>query len=287
MKAPPPTHMSPPPGHINDAEHLHQTSLNLDACLAEVDAFGIGDQVSKDSLNYFALNYLEGADGLPRVAETSPPQEEFFGKYSINGLPVDTRTCTSCLKCPCNFNNVSAQEALEADYLKGNIKFTDGKFHCKYLYRSDLADLPLIDNSGSAFKAALRTSSAISKLPLADRDAFNKNLEGARAMDALEPWDRVLKRHPELSKMPQRFVPGNHAHSGKGEQATTKVRPVFNSSITQGHFDPSFNFLSLKGPKSPDLQKSFTHLRQYPYATMTDIRKAFYNLKIDLKTVAL
>jgi len=106
-------------------------------------------------------------------------------------------------------------------------------------------------------------------------------------MQALEPWDIVVKRFPELAGMAQRFVPGNHVYSGKGEEATTKVRPVFNHSQSQGEFDPSFNFLSLKSPQSPDLQKAFTHLRQYAFAAITDIRKAFYNLKIDLKAIAL
>ena len=105
-------------------------------------------------------------------------------------------------------------------------------------------------------------------------------------MQALEPWDILLKRSPELAGMAQRFVPGNHVYSGKGDQATTKVRPVFNQSNSDGE-DPSFNWLSLKGPRSPPLTKAFTHLRQYAYAAMTDIRKAFYNLKIDLKAVAL
>ena len=94
-----------------------------------------------------------------------------------------------------------------------------------------------------------------------------------------------MLRYPGLAKLPQRFVPGSHAYSGK--EATTKLRPIWNSSSSTGEHDPSFNFLSLKGPRSNDLIKAFTHFRQYPFSAMCDIKKAFYNLKIDEKAIAL
>ena len=87
-----------------------------------------------------------------------------------------------------------------------------------------MSKLPLIDNSKSALLAAQRNSKQIAKLPREDQEAFNKNLEAAREMDALENWDKVMLRYPGLAKLPQRFVPGSHAYSGK--EATTKLRPI-------------------------------------------------------------
>ena len=42
-----------------------------------------------------------------------------------------------------------------------------------------------------------------------------------------------------------------------------------------------------EGTATPDLCKALTHLRQYLFTAMTGIRKVFYNLKVDLKAVAL
>lgn len=104
--------------------------------LAEVDNF---TQVSNMELHLNTLNYVQGKDGVPRIADTCNAQDEYFNKFSIDSIPIDTRSCPSCLKCPCNYSRVSSQEQLESDYLKNNIEFIDGKFYCKYLYRSDLS----------------------------------------------------------------------------------------------------------------------------------------------------
>ena len=182
------------------------------------------------------LKYVQGKDGVPKVSDTCSAHNDFFDKYSIDSLSVDTRTCASCLKCSCNYSRIGSQEKLESEYLKNHIKFVDGKFFCNYLYRSELSKLPLIDNSRSALLAAQRNSKQIAKLPMADQQAFNKNLEAAREMDALENWDKVMLRYPGLAKLPQRFVPGSHAYSGK--EATTKLRPIWNSSSSTGQHDP-------------------------------------------------
>ena len=133
--------------------------------------------------------------------------------------------------------------------------------------------------------SAKRNSRQIEKLPQEDQITFNKNLEAARDISALESWDRVMNQFPGLSDLPQRFVPGGHAYSGK--EASTKLRPIWNSSSTNGKYDPSFNFLSLKGPRSNDLIKSFTHFCQHPFSAICDIKMAFYNLKIDERAIAL
>ena len=76
---------------------------------------------------------------------------------------------------------------MEADYIKQNIEFTDSGFRCKYLYRSELAELPLIDNSQSAYQAALNTSRSISRLPLSDEMHSTKILKVQEPCKPLNP----------------------------------------------------------------------------------------------------
>ena len=147
----------------------------------------------------------------------------------------------------------------------------------------------------SAYHAALTESRAISELPMSDQYEFNRHLEEARAAQALEPWSTIIQKFPELTDMTQKFVPewyscctmGDDRNNRHGENTQTSPNPECPLVPHKVPRSPLPHHYPITGLHSPEQCKAFTHLRQYPFAAMTNIRGGFYNLKLAPKAIAL
>ena len=200
--------------------------------------------------------------------------KEDFLKYEGMGCepPRRCNNCKNCKECSFSASQVSAKEAWEYSKMEERVKYDPvaKKFRVKYFFLQDPSVLS--NNYGQVFAIANRLERKLEKEGLTS--------QANKLFDKMIDLGVVEEITPELDKAwtgPKHYVSIQHVVNTAS--ATTPLRLVTNSSVTDPRTGISLNSILPKGPKMlNDCWEVLLRFRSYDYGLISDISKAYYQM---------